>query len=88
MKFTKKQRREIYEKAHDLIGKPDGVNLRFEYACTAIHYITNIDRKNILKYFPELNLFNPNDGFCAWWLWYEYEARRIALLFCAEMCKD
>lgn len=90
-KLTKKQRREIYLRAADMINM--GTT---EFCCIATKlalfdvindYILDVKLK---KYCPELFLFKPKCAYCnSWFGDYNYppnqQARIDCLLFCAAM---
>jgi hypothetical protein len=84
MKFTKKQRREIYEKAYVRIK--DGYD---EFICGAIgDEIDSLRWNEFENWFYEFGLFKPertsSDGG-----WFGTRKRRlIALLFMIELTKD
>jgi hypothetical protein len=101
-KYTKAKRREIYLRAAELIASR-GYSLFNEankYACGALTYATldthGEDWDLVVVDFPEFMMFRPEEDFNTeyigiWWAdngeYNTQEARRIALLLCAEMCK-
>jgi hypothetical protein len=93
MKFTKKQRREIYRKA-----PKDIISGQCSYACVAMknqiralfmknYWVTADELRMAMK---EFYLFDPNSDtyYSSWWEDGDKESRIFALLLCAEMCKD
>lgn len=92
MKYTKKQRREIYLKAAERIEKNDSST-----CCWAIQsiikpkntYCTSIT-ENITSQFEEFKLFENKD-FIYWFGWpscsISRQERVTCLLLCAEMCR-
>lgn len=81
MKYTKKQRHEIYKKALDYLVEPhiflrnitDGVSLATNGQAT-------------ISDFKEIMMFSPDDNY-DWWHREDKKSRINCLLFCIEMTK-
>jgi hypothetical protein len=95
MKFTKKQRREIYlEVAEHVIEHEKCICWSFHSVIygkniSAVYGISITDFYK--EVFPEFAEFQPteleNDG-SGYWYYCDYKTRSIALLLMAEMCKE
>jgi len=84
MKYTKKQRREIYLKAAEMIEKGE-----LDYCCSAIARTLNYKTLSLMP-LDEFLLFSPYKSRYVWFgdAIKGRRARITCLLLCAEMCKD
>jgi hypothetical protein len=90
MKYTKKERKEIYLKAAGLVAER-----KFAFGCIVLDEV--IKESTIVSYqkiiLPEFFIFEPTKEeksyiFFGWWAVNDRETRINALLLCAEMCND
>jgi hypothetical protein len=94
MKFTKKQRREIYLKAHK--GLEDlGNRSAMAFCCNVLGQQVNIQclqMDHIADLLPEFYLFKPDHIVYSHSTWFDgrdnHSDRLNALLLCAELTKD
>jgi hypothetical protein len=94
MKFTKKQRREIYEKAYnDLESRGSRNGMSFCCHVLAVQVKERcIDLEYLSENLPEFYLFKPEYICSSHSTWFDglsgHSDRLNALLLCAELCKD
>lgn len=89
MKYTKKQRNEIYRKALDAHRERREAGCSMSFLCLRCEDAAGKTLKD--GDVPELFLFEPlpeeQQGINGWWLSGDYDSRENALLFMLEMTK-